>query len=70
MQGQVVEVEDRQGQRPQGRVLSCRGTSGPREGAGPDSTRIWTPGNPELSLKGTRAVPLVPSTVLTPSSAP
>ena len=29
-------------------MLSCGGTSGPREGAGPGFTRMWTPSTQEL----------------------
>ena len=30
-------------------MLSCEGTSGPREGVGPGFTRMWTPSNKELA---------------------
>lgn len=45
-------------------MRGCRGTSGPREGLGPGSTRIGTPVNQETGPKGTRTITLVPCTLL------
>ena len=41
--------------------MSCRGTSGPREGAGLGFTRMWTPSNQELASQVAETVKNLPA---------